>query len=381
MDGPSPAEKGATNDERGAKRAKSLPKAKKLMTDMEDAFTNNNKLRKQQFKAIDKAIVESFYFTHDLRRALVRYLVGNGWTVCSCASESDTCIGSECTRDEVVITRDSDALVYCNIATIWRPFGYGKCLVYDVPLLLKHVGISRAGLTTLGVVSQNDYGKGVKRLGITTNFKVISELEEKPASSVYDLVEAYLANIKVAAKHPVDKLFDAALRIFTLQEFTIVALPSTQDLAVDLQNIVQRLAELRTQLKIRRTLARTCIIVNTGEIASVATKDDMHLNELLFGTVSQSGGRKTDTLVLAKEVSGGEVHYIECSVNEHKPLHVGQATLTEQSRKVIRINRSILASTGSKQIVVFIDAYGLCGRIYSMRAIEDIFGVSTVLGK
>ncbi|KAF8936383.1 hypothetical protein BGZ47_009536 [Haplosporangium gracile] len=131
----------------------------------------------------------------------------------------------------------------------------------------------------------------------------------------------------------------------------------------------------------RILFTKTCIIVNTGEIASIATKEDMHTNELLFGTVTQSGGRKTDTLVLAKEVSGGEVHYIECSVNEHKPLHVGQATLREQSRKVMRINRSILSCTGSQKTVLFIDAHGLCGKIYGMRAIEDVYGVSEALGK
>ncbi|KAG0291058.1 hypothetical protein BGZ98_003181 [Dissophora globulifera] len=131
----------------------------------------------------------------------------------------------------------------------------------------------------------------------------------------------------------------------------------------------------------RILFARTCIIVNTGEIASVATKEDMHINELLFGTVTQSGGRKTDTLVLAKEVSGGEVQFIECSVNEHKPLHAGLAALREQSRKLVRINRSILSCTGSKKTVLFIDAHGLCGKIYGMRAIEDVYGVSAVLGK
>ncbi|KAF8928693.1 hypothetical protein BGZ47_001478 [Haplosporangium gracile] len=72
----------------------------------------------------------------------------------------------------------------------------------------------------------------------------------------------------------------------------------------------------------------------------------MHINELLFGTVTQPGGRKTETLVLAKEVSGGELHYIECS-----------------------------------KTVLFIHAHGLCGKIYGMRAIEDVYGASAALGK
>lgn len=136
---------------------------------------------------------------------------------------------------------------------------------------------------------------------------------------------------------------------------------------------------LVTRLEVLFT--KTCIIVITGEIASVATRDGMNMNELLFGVVTQSGGRKTDTLVLAKEVSGGEVHYIECSVNEHKPLHVGQATLKEQSRKVVRINRSILSCTGSQKTALFIDARGFRGKIYGMRVIEDVYGVSAALGQ
>lgn len=126
---------------------------------------------------------------------------------------------------------------------------------------------------------------------------------------------------------------------------------------------------------------KTCIIVNPGEITSVTTKEGTHINELLFGTVTQSGSRKTDTLVLAKENSGGEVRYIECSVNEHNPLHLRPATLREQSRKVVRINRIIISCTGSQKTVLSIDAYGLRGKIYGMRAIEDVCGVSKTLGK
>ncbi|KAF9347689.1 hypothetical protein BGX26_000851 [Mortierella sp. AD094] len=126
---------------------------------------------------------------------------------------------------------------------------------------------------------------------------------------------------------------------------------------------------------------KTCVVVSTGEIASVATKLDIHINETLFGIVTQSGGRKTDTLVRAKEVSGGNVCYVECSVNEHKPLHVGKATLRQQSKKVVRINRSILARSGSNGTAVYIDAHGLCGRIYGIRSIEDIYGSSSTLGK
>ncbi|KAG0061389.1 hypothetical protein BGZ92_006491, partial [Podila epicladia] len=171
MDGPSPAEKYATNNERQTKRTKALTKANKLLTSMEETLHHEGKLRKQQFKTLDKAIVDSFYFSHELRQALVQHLRTNGWNVCECRSEADTCIGANCKQDDIVITRDSDALIYSNINTIWRPISRRRYLVYNIPQLLLQLQLSRAGLTTLGVVSQNDYGKGVRYMGVKSNFK------------------------------------------------------------------------------------------------------------------------------------------------------------------------------------------------------------------
>ncbi|KAF9948706.1 NUAK SNF1-like kinase 1, partial [Mortierella alpina] len=62
------------------------------------------------------------------------------------------------------------------------------------------------------------------------------------------------------------------------------------------------------------------VMLDTGELASKATKEDMHVNELLFGSTTQTGGRKTDTLIRVKETSAGLVSYVECGVNEHSPV-------------------------------------------------------------
>ncbi|KAF9902262.1 hypothetical protein EC991_005081 [Linnemannia zychae] len=211
----------------------------------------------------------------------------------------------------------------------------------------------------------------LKELALPILAKVLSPLQESFAKNDYDLnflqqeVELRLAELVLCER-------DGG---WATKEEKV-------DLAVSRQNKNSETECIAYWSHVWRILfTKTCIIVNTGEIASVATRDDMHMNELLFGTVTQSGGRKTDTLVLAKEISGGDVHYIECSVNEHKPLLVGQATLKEQSRKVVRINRSILSCTGSQKTVLFIDAHGLSGQIYGMRAIEDVYGVSAALDK
>ncbi|CAO3565442.1 unnamed protein product [Mortierella alpina] len=81
----------------------------------------------------------------------------------------------------------------------------------------------------------------------------------------------------------------------------------------------------------------TDIFFDMGELASAATKTDMQAIETLFGDVSQTGGRKTDTLLL-------------------------------------RINRSILGHLGSMETIVFIDAHGLTGQVHGMKKIEDVFG-------
>ncbi|KAI8348348.1 hypothetical protein B0O80DRAFT_502021 [Mortierella sp. GBAus27b] len=229
----------------------------------------------------------------------------------------------------------------------------------------------------------------LKELALPILAKVLSPLQESFAENDYDLnflqgeVELRLAELVlcerdgkwVTKEAKVDGM--VSRQVYQILHFFCVVIGSGQ-----FENKNSETECVAYWSHVWRILfTKTCIVVNTGEIASVATKEDMHINELLFGTVTQSGGRKTDTLVLAKEVSGGEVHYIECSVNEHKPLHAGQATLKEQSRKLVRINRSILSCTGSKKTVVFIDVHGLCGKIYGMRAVEDVYGVSAALGK
>ncbi|KAF9972813.1 hypothetical protein BGZ73_003997 [Actinomortierella ambigua] len=118
----------------------------------------------------------------------------------------------------------------------------------------------------------------------------------------------------------------------------------------------------------------TDLVFDMGELASSATKADMHAIEILFGSLSQTGGRKTDTLVRVQQVTTGVGTLYECAVNEHKPMHASPSALSHQSSKLLRINRSILGQTGSMDTVAFIDAHGLTGTIYGMKAIEDIFG-------
>ncbi|KAF9212617.1 hypothetical protein BGZ59_006519 [Podila verticillata] len=45
------------------------------------------------------------------------------------------------------------------------------------------------------------------------------------------------------------------------------------------------------------------VVFDVDELASEATKADIHKTELLFGTLTQSGGRKADTLFRSRRQS------------------------------------------------------------------------------
>ncbi|KAF8950293.1 hypothetical protein BGZ52_003017 [Haplosporangium bisporale] len=226
---------------------------------MEMTLENNGTLRKQMFKSVNKAIVSSFYFTHELRQALAHHLRANGWNVCECNSETDACIGASCRQDDIVITRDCDLLIYSNINTIWRPSSHGQYLVYSVPQLLLQLQLSRVGLTTLGVVTQNDYGKGIHKMGINSNYDVILDLENQVSTyaSVEEQVRAYLGHPTVSSKHSTKGLFDSAIRIFTTQQYTTATLPHIQGPINELREMTQRLANIRLHLKISQQISRS----------------------------------------------------------------------------------------------------------------------------
>lgn len=185
MDGPSPQEKHRTREFRDRKRADALAKAEASISSMEDIFRSGGRLRKPHFKKLAKHLNASFVWSMDSRRALAQLLQELGWSVVECASEADIAIASDCETHDVVISGDSDSLVYSSIETIWRPLGRGRYLVYDVPKLLKHLEISRTALTVLGIVCRNDYSSNISRLGVSTNFEIILSLEKDGKCSSY----------------------------------------------------------------------------------------------------------------------------------------------------------------------------------------------------
>ncbi|KAF9079548.1 hypothetical protein BGX23_003773, partial [Mortierella sp. AD031] len=220
LDGPSPEEKRRTCELRMAKRTCALDKAEACIADLERVFKGGGKFRKEHFRKLTKHINAAFYLSLDSRKALARYLRDKGWKVVECPSEADIAIASDCQPGDVVVSSDSDMLLYASVETRWRPLTRGRFLVYELSKVLKHLEMSRAQLTVLD-----------------------PEI----------MVQRYLAHGDVTCKNPCKSHFDAALRVFVHWEFSLPdpdAPPQapSQESAV-LENVLRRLDHLRLQLR------------------------------------------------------------------------------------------------------------------------------------
>ena len=100
-----------------------------------------------------------------------------GWTVRICDTEADLAIAADCQPDDVVISTDSDMLAYGSVSILWRPISKYLVLVYKLVDVCQQLGLSRDHLTTLAVVSLNDYNKNIYSLGPATNCSIIKRLD------------------------------------------------------------------------------------------------------------------------------------------------------------------------------------------------------------
>ncbi|KAI8355363.1 hypothetical protein B0O80DRAFT_497756 [Mortierella sp. GBAus27b] len=176
IDGDRAQEKSATNKERDETRRKALGKAEASIRRFKDRVDIGLGIRKQHHQDIRKHLRNAFTWSSTTKNELATYLRDQGWRVVQCDLEADTAIARDCTNNDVVLTRDSDAIVYQSIPAIWRPVGR-KTLVYDKERLLSTLGLTRQQITTLGIVSRNDYNRNIPTLGSATNLKLVKNLE------------------------------------------------------------------------------------------------------------------------------------------------------------------------------------------------------------
>ncbi|KAG0272323.1 hypothetical protein BGZ96_005382, partial [Linnemannia gamsii] len=157
-------------------------------------------------------------------------------------------------------------LIYDTVVTIWRPLSRGRYLVYELAEVLSHLELSRSKLTTLGIVSKNDYSSNLKRLGVITNHKIVKSLEETEAADVEKLVQQYLLHPDVVCKKPSATHFQAPIKVFVHRQLTAPdsTMPpqspdqeaATQDGAQQcgsLKHVLERLEVLRMKLRENKT--------------------------------------------------------------------------------------------------------------------------------
>lgn len=261
IDGPSPDEKHATLKAREAKRALALQRAQACIGDMEARVGSHQTVRKRDFNKLFKNTRAVFYWSQESRSSLAHHLSSNGWNVVVCPSEADIAIAADCQPKDIVVSGDSDMLIYDTVETVWRPLSRGRFLVYELAAVMDHLSISRAKLTTLGIVSKNDYSSNLTRLGISTNYKIVKSLE-KNETDVQKLIQQYLVHPDVVCKNPSATHFQAATKVFVHRTFTVPdsnmppQTPGQEATAQDgvpqcktLKGIFERLEALRLQLR------------------------------------------------------------------------------------------------------------------------------------
>ncbi|KAG0196239.1 hypothetical protein BGX31_005523, partial [Mortierella sp. GBA43] len=176
LDGHPCNEKKDTEERRKERRVKGLERAEKCLANLEDRVQSGARLRKRHFADVRKNLKQGFHWSLESRRLFAEYMRGQGWNMVECPFEADPVIATDCRQGDIVVTRDSDALVYKNIETIWRPTSKGQMLVYDLPAVLSSLNLTRDQLTVLGIVSKNDYESNIISLGPATNFKIVKNL-------------------------------------------------------------------------------------------------------------------------------------------------------------------------------------------------------------
>lgn len=177
LDGLPCVEKITTLIHREEIRAKALDNAEKFISILDQKVDENLRVRKWLFSTIHKYLRNSFYWTLDARKSFEIYMRNKGWAITICSTEADLAIALDCVPTDIVVSRDSDMLIYESVHTIWRPISKGRFLVYDLPKVLEALGINRVQLTLLGVVSKNDYSNNIHGLGAESNFGIIKRLK------------------------------------------------------------------------------------------------------------------------------------------------------------------------------------------------------------
>ncbi|KAF9276713.1 hypothetical protein BGZ68_009835 [Mortierella alpina] len=196
LDGGPSEEKRETQVLREDRRKEALSQANIHLEELDRRVTGKLKVRKHHFKSVSKNLSSAYAWSMEARQAFAEYMRSRQWNVVTCETEADVKIAMDCRAGDVVVSRDSDMLIYSNITTIWRPISKDRVLVYKLDTVLATLKLNRTQLTVLGIVSKNDYGRNIYSLGSATNYAII---KEKVAEDAPAMVKQYLADTRVVS--------------------------------------------------------------------------------------------------------------------------------------------------------------------------------------
>ncbi|KAG0312235.1 hypothetical protein BGZ99_009645 [Dissophora globulifera] len=176
VDGHPAAEKAITQRQREQNRHKARDRARKALATLKDHLQNNKRIRKHHITTASKELRSAINWTVDDR---LRDIL--------CATETDVKIVVDCKEEDVVVTSDSDLLIYKSVPAVWRPRGGAKSRwysLYDKAAVLDALDVASTRLVALAILSGNDYTGNIPSLGIETNRKLIKKLGDRDKESI-----------------------------------------------------------------------------------------------------------------------------------------------------------------------------------------------------
>ncbi|KAF9154694.1 Rad2 nuclease, partial [Mortierella sp. AD010] len=211
FDGAPPVEKVQVHHKRKETRRESLDKANKHADVLMERINQRLRVRKRHFQSVQQNLRRAFHLDPAEAGSLLDYLRSTGWKAIESETEADIRIARDCLPGDVVVSRDSDLLIYQSVETVWRPTSGGRFLEYVIDDILDMLGLTRSQWIALGVVSKNDYNSNIYGLGWETNFNIIKALNGDDPSI---LVQQYLEDPRVVMENKKNVTFDAPARVF-----------------------------------------------------------------------------------------------------------------------------------------------------------------------
>lgn len=179
VDGGRAVEKEHAREIREAARGKAESRCQRSLDTLEQRITSDLRLRKRHFTDVRTSLASMFQWPLEARQAFVAFMIGAGWDIRLCKTEADPAIAMDCQASDIVISGDSDMFGYSSITTLWRPISNGQVLVYRLEDVLRDLGLTRNQLTSLAVVSSNDYNCNIFSLGPSTNYSIMKSIQDK----------------------------------------------------------------------------------------------------------------------------------------------------------------------------------------------------------